>query len=662
MSQDAATTTMSGSEVVEGGTSASKWITSANNTPHGTAIDGGKKERLNLTASYGGQILVRTKGKFPALGSTLGQYFCLGKLGKGTFCSIHKCINLHYFEDEKRENGSKRKPHRLVAAKVEVGEFRNSGVLGGEASMLHFLDASLPENTVPVYMGHYRGDEDISAIVMEYLPGQDMHYIREKTTRNRRLTVEDAVYLTSTIMLPLLQRMHEVGIVHRDVKPSNCVKRGLKDFCMVDFGLSKSVVVPKESPYSDRNHVWTGKDWIRPPNQTGEGYYRKERSTADFRGTSMYASLRVHQLKDFCARDDMWSLLYVFCDLVSGGLPWMSHAANRDREACQKLKERIHGEEPGRPDETERLVMGHAYHMALFKKCKGGIDPVEDSNIELPEPLPLSKDEKNVNLLRKAFQHLAKLSFNDTPDYNLIKQCLEGFLDEDGEVEENGLAQINWSTLYEASQKKTKQTPVLGEGVPTWDLEGDIDPVDASEFAEAEATSSSELSEVNISSADGDFGRLPLEMRFRLSQMEYNTLHHSNVPPHLALRDWLRVALPVLYGEWDSKQFEKGGHRFSGDGYRRESYLKAIEKCLKCSRKFSNFRHLDCVYYSEENGSIASRKRRKITSTMPGPKHGSLGTDLVTIAKIAFRLRHAKKIEEKKPYAPPPRLQFGSSR
>eukprot|EP00980_Cylindrotheca_fusiformis_P025534 scaffold14008_cov124-Cylindrotheca_fusiformis.AAC.2 len=658
------TTTVSGSELVEAGPTSSKWITSATNTPHGTAKDGANKERStsNTLASYGGQTLVSTKGKFPALGSTLGQYFCLGKLGKGTFCSIHKCVNLHYFEDEARENGRKRKPHRLVAAKVEVGEFRNSGVLLGEASMLHFLDSSLPESTVPVYMGHYRGDEDVSAIVMEYLPGQDMHYIREKTTSNRRLTVEDSVYLTATIMLPLLQRMHEVGIVHRDVKPSNCVKRGLKDFCMVDFGLSKSVVVPKDSPYSDREHPWKGKDWIRPPNQSGEGHYRNERSVADFRGTSMYASVRVHQLKDYCARDDVWSLLYVFCDLVSGGLPWMSHAANRDRQACQKLKERIHGEEEGRPDETERLLMGHIYHMALFKKYKGGIDPVEnstDDDIVLPEPLPMSKDEKKVNLLRKAFEHVGKLSFNDTPDYNLIKKCLEGFLDEDGEVEENGLAAINWKSLHEATQREKNEVPVLGGIVPTWDFEDAVDTVHSGEFSEAESISASENSENNISTEDGDFGRLPLELRFRICQMEYNTLHHSKVPPHLALRDWLRVALPVLYGEWDSREFEKGGHRSSEDVYRRESYLKIIEKCLKCARKFDRFRALECFYHCDDN---APRKRRKITSTMPGPKTGSRGTDLLAVAKVSFQLRHAKKLEEKKPYAPPPRLQFGSSR
>mmetsp|Transcript_26872 Transcript_26872/g.65308 ORF Transcript_26872/g.65308 Transcript_26872/m.65308 type:complete len:659 (+) Transcript_26872:116-2092(+) len=611
------------SEVVEGGGR----ITSANNTPYGTAADldvarkekksssgynGSSNSNINLPF-YGRQEIVKATGNFPALGAILGPFFCLGRLGKGTFCSIHKCINLHYFEPQILSN-KKRRPQRMVAAKVEVGEFKNSGVLLGEASMLHFLDSSLPENTVPVYMGHLKANEDISAIVMEYLPGQDMHFIREKTTKKRRLTIEDSVFLTATVMLPLLQRMHEVGIVHRDVKPSNCVKRGLKEFCMVDFGLSKSVVVHKDSPSSDLKNPWKGKDWICPANQSGEGYYRIERPTADFRGTSMYASLRVHQLKDYCARDDIWSLLYVFCDLVSGGLPWMQHAANRDREACQKLKERIHGEEEGRPDETKRLLMGNEYHVALFNKNKGGIDPPEGVSdlSDLPEPLALSTDEKKVSLLRKAFDHLKSLSYYDMPDYSLIKECLEGFVDENAQEQCAGLTNIQWEKLHQQSKEKQRNSgPVLGSGVPTWEFglsdenndkgNGDmangkndhdedndyycLDPVTADTFMEAEANAASEMSDENSRNSEGDFVRLPLELRFRIAQMEYNMLHDTKIPPHLALRDWLRVALPVLYGEWDSKTFEKGGHRTSTDGYRRETYLQVIDKCLKCAKK-----------------------------------------------------------------------------
>ena len=88
-------------------------------------------------------------------------------------------------------------------------------------------------------------DGGLSAIIMEYLPGEDMHLLRDRHCQSllekasadnniipttpsavagekapRRLAVEDAVYLVADVMLPLLKAMHEVGMVHRDVKPS----------------------------------------------------------------------------------------------------------------------------------------------------------------------------------------------------------------------------------------------------------------------------------------------------------------------------------------------------------------------------------------------------------------------------------------------------------
>ena len=150
------------------------------------------------TQSYGAPISVQTSGNFPAIGSTLGPYFCVGRLGSGTFASIHKCINLDYFHRRAantENNQTFSNNPRLTAAKVEIEDFRNSGVLSGEASILHFLHSVLPKHTVPVYMGHYRAlqssneveDDDVSkqakqqkqkaqnkndvasAIVMEYL-------------------------------------------------------------------------------------------------------------------------------------------------------------------------------------------------------------------------------------------------------------------------------------------------------------------------------------------------------------------------------------------------------------------------------------------------------------------------------------------------------------
>ena len=241
---------------------------------------------------------------FPEPGSIIkDKYFCLGRLGKGTFCAIHKCVDLstHHnnttlistADNDNEDDTNQKQQQRIVAAKVELANFVDSGVIDGEASVLKFLDVSLPNGSmVPTYVDYVRqqpnaggapstamdtttttnnnnnnmatpttaegggvsekgggsqsSDGGLSAIIMEYLPGEDMHLLRdrhcqsllEKSTGNnsnseevvpaavpgekasRRLSVEDSVYLVADVMLPLLKAMHDVGMVHRDVKPS----------------------------------------------------------------------------------------------------------------------------------------------------------------------------------------------------------------------------------------------------------------------------------------------------------------------------------------------------------------------------------------------------------------------------------------------------------
>ncbi len=136
---------------------------------------------------------------------------------------------------------------------------------------------------------------------MEWLPGLDMHVMQEKAMQllrvqnkplTRQIKLSDAVFLTADVMLPLLQHMHEVGIVRCDVKPSNCVCNGKKaEFALVDFGLSKSMVVPDGSSVANKLHPWMGKDWLNMNHNNCSAFYRKEQRNAEFCGSNMYALL-----------------------------------------------------------------------------------------------------------------------------------------------------------------------------------------------------------------------------------------------------------------------------------------------------------------------------------------------------------------------------------
>eukprot|EP00977_Amphora_coffeiformis_P013982 scaffold3821_cov173-Amphora_coffeaeformis.AAC.21 len=609
-----------------------------------TSLRGGTRRKSqpqqDRRPMFGLPVIAESEGNFPDVGSILGRFFCIGQLGAGTFSSIHKCINLDYFS---ANDTTKR---RLAAAKIELSEFSQSGVLESEAMILEFLHQTLPARTVPVYMGHYKTkDGECAAILMEYLPGQDMHNLRESVmagAHSRRMNVKDAVYLTADVMLPLLQKMHEVGVVHRDVKPSNVVRSGVdpddKSFSLVDFGLSKSIVVSADDGMADKEHPWHGKEWLKPRNYEGPACFRKEREKADFRGTSMYASPRVHQLKDYCPRDDVWSVLYVFCDLVSGGLPWMSHAANRDREACQKIKERIHGGNGG-ADSTAEFLLGDEYHVTQFKneqkRATGDI-----KIYKLPEPLAMSRDVAKVEHLRVAFRHVSSLNFWDTPDYALVQKCIKGFLDD--ESTHPDVKMINWNL-----QKKTVKKSPESKRVPMLRVMEDVDPVNTEMLDSVENTEKPTSDPNHL-----DFlRRLPLSMQFRYRQLDRHSIGRGQTPIHVVARAWLALALPLLYEEWDAKKFEEGGHRTSTDGYRRETYLKLLEKCKQIADEFDSFESADWLFHPASEDSRLGEKR-KLNPDAKFP--------LVTITRAVFHLECTLEEEKVKRSPPPVALKFGA--
>ncbi|KAL9185325.1 hypothetical protein ACHAXT_003102 [Thalassiosira profunda] len=702
-----------------------------------------------------------TRPPFPEPGSTVGpddRFFCLGRLGKGTFCAIHKCVDLSYPHASQNE-----RRQRTAAAKVELANFVDSGVIDGEAAVLKFLDASLPPGSVPDFVDYLRqpskvagaegkaaAEGALSAIIMEYLPGEDMHLLRDRHCANvaeraeggsgksdekaaRRLSVEDAVYLVADVMLPLLKAMHEVGMVHRDVKPSNVVRTGTtpadRKFKIVDFGLSKSFVVPKDSSFADPNRPWKGR-WMSPSfskagetklDDSLEGCVRLEREAAEFRGTSMYASLRVHQGKDHCPRDDIWGLLYVFCDLVSGGLPWGQYASARDRSSCQILKEIVVGERgrddwegqeeegeervegmaarpdpdkvpKGGEDAIEWMLFGNEYHAARYKReVKLKQDPSADvDSIALPEPLALSKNKDYVKCLRKAFRHVASLGFVETPDYDLIRDCLRGFLKD--VKKDEAVAAIDWKERPPKRRRVSMSASELDTGGVAWTLldEEDADPLDDNALAEAENdrraaleaqagmedTSRSAKDDTPAPALDpgakltgeaADLARLPLQIQFCLAQAEYNACHADTIPPHLALRDWMALAVPLAHGTWDTASWERGNHRTDDDGYRNEVLMSMLQKCLDAAEPFNMFSDREAFYYPAPTEGEPKRKKRRVgTSAVAVSDNSEDGapaeSPLVVVSRVFFSLRLALDMQRGKNFAPPPKLSFGYGR
>jgi serine/threonine protein kinase len=151
-------------------------------------------------------------------------------------------------------------------------------------------------------------------------------------------------YLIS--MIEIIARVHEAGIVHRDIKPDNFMLSVTgntgesansieKKLNIIDFGLSRFYM--KGDKHIDNTH---------------------DRSIV---GTVRYISKHIHEGNVYSRRDDIISILYVAIYLAKGSLPWMGVTM---KKGDMSTKEDVVYDIKDRTTSTE-LCEGIPY---LFKK------------------------------------------------------------------------------------------------------------------------------------------------------------------------------------------------------------------------------------------------------------------------------------------------------
>jgi serine/threonine protein kinase len=190
--------------------------------------------------------------------------------------------------------------------------------------------------------------------------------------------------------------MHRVGFVHRDVKPSNFVRRNDKttQFCVIDFGLTKL--------YRERT-----------------GQLRPEKPHADFRGTTVYASPFVHSGHDQCPRDDLLSALHVFFDMIIGKLPWGDAARSKDKITAAATKKNMYVH----PDEFIGWL------------C-------EEVSAKSPTALEVNFPSQTRIIALSIILKLANLKYADVPDYDWLDKQFEEMVPE---AQRQDIGDINFS-------------------------------------------------------------------------------------------------------------------------------------------------------------------------------------------------------------------------
>ena len=398
------------------------------------------------------------------IGKTISHYKILEKLGEGGMGVVYKA------EDTKLK--------RMVALKFLPKELTNVGA-NGDSPVERFhreAQAAAALNHPNIVTIHEINEfDDQTYIAMEYVEGDTLKDIICKGEITSPLHLDQILDITTQICTGL-QKAHEAGIVHRDIKPQNILLDKDNRVKILDFGLAKL---------------------------KGISHLTKEASTI---GTIHYMSPEQATGKEVDHRSDIWSLGVVLYEIVTGQLPFKG-------EYEQAVMYSIRNEEPepvtglrtGVPMALERIV-----NKAYTKKPDERYQHINDMIVDLKK---LRKDFDSgfseETLKKKSVPSIAVLPFRDMSPQKDQDYFCEGIAEEliDALVKVEGLKvasrmaafqfegkghsirkigeELNVSTVLEGSVRKagkrlriTAQLINVSDGFHIWSDKYDRDSED----------------------------------------------------------------------------------------------------------------------------------------------------------------------------------------
>ncbi|KAF3078193.1 casein kinase I, variant 2 [Orbilia oligospora] len=195
-------------------------------------------------------------------------------------------------------------------------------------------------------------------------------------------------------MLSRVQTIHEKNLIYRDIKPDN--------FLIGRPGTKAANVI----------HVvdFGMAKQYRDPKTKQHIPYRERKSLS---GTARYMSINTHLGREQSRRDDLEALGHVFMYFLRGGLPWQGLKAATNKQKYEKI---------GEKKQTT----------AIKDLCDGFPDEVN-----------------------QYLSYVRNLGFEDTPDYDYLRDLFTKALKNTGEVEDG---EYDWMKLnngkgWEAIQK-----------------------------------------------------------------------------------------------------------------------------------------------------------------------------------------------------------------
>lgn len=229
--------------------------------------------------------------KIPQAGEVIGKYVLNEKIGQGSFGIV--------FEGHEIDSIKK------VAIKIEISSEQKYSQLENEYEIYSKLEgvAGFPR------IRYFGRSSSYNYLVMEYLgiSLEDMLAIR-----NRMLSAK-TIFIIGKRMVSLIKSLHEIGYVHRDVKPDNfLIGKDPRKIFLIDLGMAKEYI-------RNGQHI---------PKGTGK----------KLTGTPRYASVNAHEGNELGRKDDLESIGYIVLYLAKGKLPWQGLKESK-REKCRMIGE-----------------------------------------------------------------------------------------------------------------------------------------------------------------------------------------------------------------------------------------------------------------------------------------------------------------------------------
>jgi serine/threonine protein kinase len=263
-----------------------------------------------------------------------GSYRVVEAIGSGAISTVYRAVQEPL--------------GRIVALKALKTQISPTSSFGEQLDREAKILRDLAHPNVVLLLDVARTASGRPFLVLENVEGPSLHQLLAK----KRVLGVDAALAIGCGICAALEHVHERGVVHRDVKPSNVLLTNGGVVKMIDFGIAQRARTPTLS------------DTFGAEGITPSGRIAPE-AVKDAFGTPAYMSPE-QILGDFVdARSDLFSLGVVLYQMLSGSRPFEADTppkgAAADRSAAQRIRRDVPAalreRAPHVPRAVERIVM-----------------------------------------------------------------------------------------------------------------------------------------------------------------------------------------------------------------------------------------------------------------------------------------------------------------